>query len=79
MTLIAHRPGDWHPIRRRGARPGDRLWLGGTVGESGAGLRLLRRGARLTAHGERAHVFLPSEIRTTRPWPTRRARRSAAT
>jgi len=63
MTLIAHRSSDWHPIRRRDARPGDQLWLGGTVGESGAGLRLLRRGARLTAHGERAHVFVPSEIR----------------
>lgn len=63
MTLIARPPAGWRPLRRSAARPGDALWVGGTLGESGAGLRLLRRGARLTAHGERAHVFLPRDLR----------------
>lgn len=63
MTLIARPPEGWRRIRRSGARPGDVLWCGGTVGESAAGLRLIRRGARLTAHGERAHVFLPEIFR----------------
>jgi len=63
MTLLARPPEGWQRIRRAGARPGDVLWCGGTVGESAAGLRLLRRGARLTAHGERAHVFLPDIFR----------------
>lgn len=33
------------PLTRRGARPGDELWLVGDVGLAGAGLRLLERGA----------------------------------
>lgn len=35
-----------HPITRRGAKPGDALWLIGEVGLAGAGLEYLRRGAR---------------------------------
>lgn len=30
---------------RNGARPGDRLWLSGTIGDAGAGLALSKRGA----------------------------------
>lgn len=37
------------PIRRRGARPGDVIWLSGDVGMAAAGLRLLRAGERSSA------------------------------
>jgi thiamine-monophosphate kinase len=43
LTLIGERRGRW--LRRSNARPGDRLWLGGTVGESAAGCALVSAGA----------------------------------
>lgn len=46
MTLVGRRPPGGRWVERSGARPGDRLWLGGTVGESAAGRWLLARGAR---------------------------------
>lgn len=42
------------PLGRDRARPGDSLWLGGTVGESGLGRELLLRGAR--ADGRRVEI-----------------------
>ena len=46
LTLIGERrPGDATLARDR-ARPGQVLWLGGTLGESALGCELLRRGAR---------------------------------
>ncbi|MFP3941611.1 MAG: thiamine-phosphate kinase [Thermoanaerobaculia bacterium] len=48
LTLVGTRPADRPPPGRGGARPGDALWVGGTLGESGAGQRLVARGARLT-------------------------------
>lgn len=45
LTLLGTCPTDGRPLRRDGARPGHSLWLGGTVGESAAGARLLAGGA----------------------------------
>ena len=36
-----------HPIERRGACPGDGLWMAGRVGLAGAGLRALQQGAEI--------------------------------
>jgi thiamine-monophosphate kinase len=47
LTLLGRkrRGGRW--LRRSGAAPGHRLWLGGTAGESAAGRLLVAAGARL--------------------------------
>ena len=65
MTLLGAVPEGASPLTRSAGRPGDRLWVGGTLGESGAGRRLLARGARLASYGEHAHVFLPAAARAT--------------
>ncbi|MFN7961287.1 MAG: thiamine-phosphate kinase [Thermoanaerobaculia bacterium] len=51
LTLVgSRRPGSrW--LERRLARPGDRLWCGGTVGESALGRLLLAAGATLSEGG----------------------------
>lgn len=46
-------------VGRDQARPGDRIWVGGTLGESAAGQRLLAQGARL----EGRRVELPRAFR----------------
>lgn len=43
------------PVTRRGARPGDEIWLSGPLGAAAAGLRDLRRG-RATPELVRAHA-----------------------
>lgn len=58
LTLIGTRPAGGRWLRRSGAAPGHGLWLGGKVGESAAGRRLIDRGARL--HGRR--VELPASL-----------------
>jgi len=57
LTLLGSRwpGGTW--LRRERARPGDRLWLGGTVGESALGRELLGRGA-----GWRGAPRLPARL-----------------
>jgi thiamine-monophosphate kinase len=51
-------PGSRRFLRRGAARPGDAIYLGGTVGESALGFELLRRGARATS----GRVALPAEL-----------------
>jgi thiamine-monophosphate kinase len=63
LTLIGGRwPRSRRFLRRSAARPGDAIYLGGTVGESALGLELVRRGARATANG----VSLPATLRIPR-------------
>src|SRR6185295_12943568 len=46
LTLLGRRGQGGRWLHRSGARAGHRLWLGGTVGESAAGQRLVALGAR---------------------------------
>jgi thiamine-monophosphate kinase len=63
LTLIGARwPRARRFLRRAEARPGDDVYLGGTVGESALGLELVERGARRTATG----VSLPATLRIPR-------------
>lgn len=45
-------------LTRNAARPGDGLWVGGTLGESAVGAELVARGARLVGRG----VELPRDL-----------------
>jgi thiamine-monophosphate kinase len=47
LTVIGEVPEEGSPLTRDAARPDDRLWIGGAVGESALGLDLVRRGARI--------------------------------
>ncbi|HTQ79568.1 MAG TPA: thiamine-phosphate kinase [Thermoanaerobaculia bacterium] len=47
LTLLGTRPPGGRFLRRSDARPGDHLWLSGTVGESAAGRFLLAAAAQL--------------------------------
>ena len=57
LTLIGERAAGAATLGRDRARPGHRLWLGGTVGESALGCELLLRGAALAGRSLR----LPKE------------------
>lgn len=72
LTLLGTCPPGGRPLRRDGARPGHALWLGGTVGESAAGGRLVASGARLAG----GKVALPPGW-DAHPEPLRRAARRA--
>jgi len=50
LTAIGSRPAGGRWLARSAARPGDRLWLGGPVGLSALGQRLVARGSRLRAN-----------------------------
>ncbi len=59
LTLIGERPPRGRWLRREAARPGDGLWLSGTLGESAIGRELVARGARMTPE----HSSLPPRLR----------------
>ncbi len=53
-------------VERRGARPGDRLWVGGTLGESALGFNLVLRGARPEGRAIRLPKRVPADPRWQR-------------
>lgn len=68
LTLLGTRPTAGRWLRRDGASPGQRIWLGGTVGESAAGQRISSLpGPR------RTHLSLPASLSALAP----RIRRAA--
>ena len=54
LTVVGEIPADGAALTRDAARPDDRLWIGGPVGESALGLELVRLGARIA--GRRANL-----------------------
>jgi thiamine-monophosphate kinase len=74
LTLLGTKPPRGRWVRRAGAVPGHALWLGGTVGESAAGRRLIERGARL---GSGRTITLPGGLLDSAPPLLLRAARRA--
>jgi thiamine-monophosphate kinase len=58
LTLVGERAPRGRWVRRDNGRPGDRLWLGGPVGQSALGRHLLERGADY----RRSRIQLPSDL-----------------
>lgn len=54
LTVIGEIPKEGSPLTRAAARPDDRLWTGGPLGESALGLDLVRLGGRIAKR--RAHL-----------------------
>ena len=65
LTVCGRRPPRGRIVRRSGTRPGDALWIGGTLGESAAGRLLLERGVRPVGRGFRlpGDVAVPAGLR----------------
>jgi len=72
LTLLGRRRPGGRWLARAAVRPGDALWLGGTVGESAAGRALLTAGARW----EGGAVHLPADWRDAPPTLAAAARRA---
>lgn len=67
LTVFGRRRPRGRLLRRDQARPGDVLWLGGSVGESALGRELLARGAAVTARIVRLprNPPLPARLRSS--------------
>ena len=70
------------PPSRSGARPGDQLWVSGTIGDAGAGLQALQRGERGAGTGRTLPQSPPAArgrraARAARPGDDGRLRRPA--
>lgn len=57
LTVIGEIPKEGSALARAAARPDDRLWIGGSLGESALGLDLVRLGGRIAKR--RAHLPAP--------------------
>lgn len=59
LTVFGHRPpkGNW--LRRSAGKVGDELWIGGTLGESALGRRLLQAGVSLAGRS----IVFPAALR----------------
>ncbi len=61
LTLLGRRSDGRRWLRRSDARPGEALWLGGTVGEAALGLKLLEHGVTVTGQIPE-HLNMPAEL-----------------
>lgn len=71
LTLLGRPSAEERRLARSNARAGDRLWVGGTLGESAAGCRLVARGARWL--DDDADPLLPPGLPERLADPARRA------
>lgn len=55
------------PLRRSGARPGDELWVSGTIGDSALGLKILTGSLDPVADGRNDDPFLVDRYRLPQP------------
>ncbi len=64
LTLLGRKPEDRRWLRRSDARPGEHLWLGGTVGEAAVGLKMLEHDVTVTGRTIRIpdHLALPEAL-----------------